>query len=447
MFTKNALLKSIFMIITIILLTACTPQAVQTPITTSKPISTATQIPSSVPSTLTPTAPLDTAVNATPTLSATSTSVNTQGPTFEGLSTGLDNSTQARIRTISEVLGAYNTDVYINGMPAFDGGVAQQEIIAGVFSGWLYVAPGTYTVALVRHGGTIDQALFPPVDVNVEAGHRYTVSAMGQLADKDVHPLVVDETTLEAGLSAKPTDLITIDINNMIGADSITEMADGKPTAENIKYGEVRGWVYPSGTPLFKTVANAKTAGVLYEGSFQAEPGTSFVLPWFGPYPVDSSGLIGNLSQGTSELNVLDFLAGFDGRNVVIERELSTFNTFLTAIDKAGLHDQLVNSGPYFLLAPIDAAFDALPQTDRDALLNDPQALMDLLNAHIVDGYYPLGSLTNNGLNSRTLTNRLGNKLVFEGETINGESIQIGANYTVGNGNRVAIIDQLLPYK
>jgi hypothetical protein len=367
---------------------------------------------------------------------------------FEGLSSGLDNATQARIRTVNMVMGAPNTDVYVNGMPAFNGGVAQANIAAGQFSGFLYVAPGTYTIALVPHGGTLDQALFPPEDVKVEAGHRYTVAAMGQLADKDIHPMTVDETALEAGLGAGITDNVTIDINNLKGADSITEQADGKTYAENIQYGEARAWFSPSGTPKWSSLANKGGATeVLWEGTEGAEPAASFSLPWFGPYPADNYDSVGNVSQGTSELNVIDFLAGFDGRNVNIDGHLATFNTLLTAIEKAGLKDQLVNGGPYFLMAPVDSAFDAMPQAEREALLNDPQALMKLLNAHIVDGYYPSGSLSGvvYGQAYRTLTNRLGQTLSFEGDNLNGQPI--GPNYTVGNGNRVNIIYTLLPYR
>jgi hypothetical protein len=359
----------------------------------------------------------------------------------------LDNTAQGRIRTINLVMGAPNVDVYVNGMPTFNGGVAQQNIGAGRFSGWLYVTPGTYTIALVLHGGAMDQALFAPADVKVEAGHRYTVAAMGQLVDKDIHPLIVDETTLEAGLGASITDTVSITINNLTGADSITEQAYGKTTAENIKYGEAQAWFCASGTPPFKTLANGKTSGVLLDGSSWAEPGISIGIPWFGPYPADKYDAVGNISQGTSELNVLDFLAGFDGRNVNIDGHLATFNTLLTAIEKAGLHDQFVNSGPYFLLVPTDEAFSSLSQADLDTLLNDPQALKNFLNAHIVDGYYPSGSLSGAvyGHADRILTNRLGQKLAFIEDNLNDQPI--GPNYTVGNGNRVNIIFTLLPSK
>jgi uncharacterized surface protein with fasciclin (FAS1) repeats len=416
MSTKNVLNGIVVLMIAVLALSACAPQAGGAP--------TATSVPAPTPGS------------------------ETAAAHFEGLSSGLDNATQARIRTVSMVMGAPDTDVYVNGMPAFNGGVAQQKIQAGHFGGWLYVAPGTYSIALVPHGEAPDQALFSPTDVKVEAGHRYTVAAVGQLADKDVHPLVVDETTLEAGLGAGITDNITIDINNMKGADSVTEEAYGKTAAEKIKYGEARAYAIASGSPQFAALANKDgTTKVLWEDTGWAEPGTSFALPLFGPYPADNYDSVGNVSQGTSELNVVDFLAGFEGRGVKIDGHPATFKTLLGIVDKAGLRNQLVNEGPYFLLAPTDAAFEALPQAEREALLNDPQALMNLLHAHMVDGYFPRGSLSGAvyDYSYRTLTSRLGKALAFDGETLNGRPI--GPNYSVGNGNRVQIVYDLLPYK
>jgi hypothetical protein len=418
MFTNR--LFRLLMIAAIVMITACTPQ-----------VAAETPLPQIVN---TPTA-------------APSQNTTSPCPCFEGLSSGLENATQARIRAVSQVMGAPTIDVYVNGMPALNGGIAQGNIGAGLFSGWLYVAPGTYSIALVPHGGTLDEALFAPTDVKAEAGHRYTVAAMGQLADNDIHPLVVDETALIADANPNPTDTITIDINNLIGADSITEECDGKPAAENIQYGEARVFLCPSGTILFKSVANAKTPGVLWDGTDDADPGTSYAEPWFGPYPAENYDAVGNISQGTSELNMVDFLAGYSGRNVNDDDHLLEFNTLLKLIDKAGLRDQLVNSGPYFFMAPTDEAFSALPQADLDALLNDPQALLKLFDAHIVDGYYPFGSLSGAvyGHSDRVVTNRLGQELRFRDDYLNDQPI--GANYTVGNGNRVQIIYNLLPSK
>jgi len=280
----------------------------------------------------------------------------------------------------------------------------------------------------------------------VEAGHRYTVAAMGQLADQDIHPLVVDETALVGGLGASPSDNLTVDINNMTGLDGIAEQVDRVTRLESIEYGQAGAWFLAPGNVVFTTLAIAdETSKTLWEGSGFAEPGTAFVIPWFGPYPAPSLDAIGNIAQGTSDLNVLDFLGGFNGLDLVMDGHLVAFNTVLDLIERAGLHDQFIDSGPYFFMAPTDEAFSALSQADLDALANDPQALIDLLNAHLVAGYFPSGSLSGivYGHAHRIVTNRLGQSLAFIEDDLNGRPI--GPNYTVGNGNRVQIIYTLLP--
>ena len=123
------------------------------------------------------------------------------------------------------------------------------------------------------------------------------------------------------------------------------------------------------------------------------------------------------------------------------------FKTLLAAIDKAGLRDQLVKGGPYLLMAPTDDAFAALPPDKLKALLDDPKALANLLKAHLADGYFPYGSLStsNYGTADRTIMNELGQPLALRGDSLNGQPV--GNNYTVGNGNRVYVIFNLLPYQ
>ena len=81
-----------------------------------------------------------------------------------------------------------------------------------------------------------------------------------------------------------------------------------------------------------------------------------------------------------------------------------------------------------------------------------PQALTTLLKAHFVDGYYPGGSLSgaSYGQTDREVTNQLKQKLRLlqsgDSTTINGLSV-MWMPHTVGNGNRVQLIDKLLPVK
>lgn len=426
MFTKNTLNKCIFLFLTIILLTACMPQAAQTPVTTSKPVPNAAQPPISVPS----------------------TSVNNQVATFEGLSTALDNNKLARIRTVSGLTDT-SVDVYINGLPVDNGGKRLQNIGVGSFSGWIYVTPGTYQVALVPSGESIGQAIFTPVAVNAAAGHRYTVVAMGQPADKNVKSLVIDETALEASVGQKNTDGIWIWINDLIGTDTLGVRHDGKMLG-TAKYGDVFEAFWSSDKQekeeVVVTVANHPEV-VIAGGQFYGKVGQSQVTIAYGHYPDNFN--IADDSQGTSEVNMLDFLAESNSHPLQSDDgHLLTFNTLLSAIDKAGIRDLFSSTEPYFFLAPTDDAFAALPKDQLDALLNDPQQLTKLIKTGFISGYYPYGSLSgaDYGYPDRVVTNLLGQNLSFKGESINGMG-GLGPNLTVGNGNRLQIIYNLLPIK
>ena len=149
-------------------------------------------------------------------------------------------------------------------------------------------------------------------------------------------------------------------------------------------------------------------------------------------------------------MNTLDFLAAFNNDPGVMDGHLLTFKTLLAAIDKAGMRDQLVNSDPYFFLAPTDEAFATLPKAQLDALLNDPQALTNLLKAYFIPGYYPYGFFSGviyaHADAEIAVTNLLGQKLNILNSSINGQEM-LGKNYLVEHGNRVQITYKLLPVK
>ena len=226
----------------------------------------------------------------------------------------------------------------------------------------------------------------------------------------------------------------------------LDHLMNGK-LAASIKYGEAKASICSSDSFQNEafTVAG-KPSPSFAAGDFWCVPALSSAAVWYGDYPGNIIG--GDNSQGTSELNVLDFLAAFNGRHVDVDGHLLTFNTVLTAIEKAGMHDQFAKSGPYFFFAPSDEVFAALPADQRNALLNDPQALAQQLKAHLIEGYYPYGSLSGAtyGQADRELTNLLGQKLSLLDSAINGQD-ETGPNFTIGNGNRLQIIYELLPVK
>lgn len=62
------------------------------------------------------------------------------------------------------------------------------------------------------------------------------------------------------------------------------------------------------------------------------------------------------------------------------------FDTLVAAVQAAGLEDTLSEEGPFTVFAPTDEAFDALPEGTLDDLLEDEEALTNVLLYHVADG-------------------------------------------------------------
>lgn len=80
-----------------------------------------------------------------------------------------------------------------------------------------------------------------------------------------------------------------------------------------------------------------------------------------------------------------------DAEERSILKELSqseSFNTFIIAIEAAGLTDTLENGGQYTVFAPTDEAFAALPPETLEALLQpeNQETLRQILEYHVVLG-------------------------------------------------------------
>lgn len=62
------------------------------------------------------------------------------------------------------------------------------------------------------------------------------------------------------------------------------------------------------------------------------------------------------------------------------------FTTLLAAVEAAGLTETLQGEGPFTVFAPTDDAFAALPEGTVEGLLEDPDALSNILLYHVVSG-------------------------------------------------------------
>jgi uncharacterized surface protein with fasciclin (FAS1) repeats len=121
-------------------------------------------------------------------------------------------------------------------------------------------------------------------------------------------------------------------------------------------------------------------------------------------------------------------------------------STLAAAIEAAGLTDTLNGEGPFTIFAPSNEAFAAIPQTDLDALLADPEQLTSILSYHVIDGE----SLSAADLAAAgTEPTVQGGELTFAVEADGTLSINDGAanvacsNIVVGNAT-IHIIDQVL---
>ncbi len=64
----------------------------------------------------------------------------------------------------------------------------------------------------------------------------------------------------------------------------------------------------------------------------------------------------------------------------------SGLSILATAIEAVGLNKTLNTDGPFTVFAPTNEAFEALPEGTLEALLQDPEALTNILLYHVVEG-------------------------------------------------------------
>lgn len=74
------------------------------------------------------------------------------------------------------------------------------------------------------------------------------------------------------------------------------------------------------------------------------------------------------------------------GDIIATATDAGSFTTLLAAIDVAGLTETLQGAGPFTVFAPTDEAFAALGDDTIAALLEDPEALAQILLYHVVAG-------------------------------------------------------------
>lgn len=117
--------------------------------------------------------------------------------------------------------------------------------------------------------------------------------------------------------------------------------------------------------------------------------------------------------------------------------------TLVSALKAAGYVDALTNAGPFTVFAPVDAAFDALPEGTLDDLMKPENkvALQDVLEYHVYVGVIR-ESMMRDGMkldqvNGKKVT------LTKEGDNIRVNGASILATVQTSNGV-IYVIDKVL---
>lgn len=128
-----------------------------------------------------------------------------------------------------------------------------------------------------------------------------------------------------------------------------------------------------------------------------------------------------------------------------VASENPNLSTLAQAVEAAGLVETLNSEGPFTIFAPANCAFEAIPEEDLNALLEDTDALTNVLTYHVVQG----DALTAEdlaGMDSVTTVQGDDVAIAPEGDTLSlndGQATVIQPDVEVSNGV-VHIIDGVL---
>ncbi len=139
---------------------------------------------------------------------------------------------------------------------------------------------------------------------------------------------------------------------------------------------------------LHHVVAGTITPEQLAEGELTTAAGTTLAVTKVGDtFYVDGNKIGAGVAATNGEVYVMsDVLVPALGNIVDVATALPGFGTLTDLVTQADLVATLQGDGPFTVFAPIDAAFEALPNATLDAVLADPELLATVLTYHVVAG-------------------------------------------------------------
>lgn len=138
-----------------------------------------------------------------------------------------------------------------------------------------------------------------------------------------------------------------------------------------------------------------------------------------------------------------------DPNALQVAKSLDDFKTLVVAIEAAGVEDALVNAGPLTVFAPVNTAFDKLPDGTVATLLKpeNKSKLAFILKNHVAPANYRMKTLEKNVRKNRKLYMASGKYLEV---TKKGKDLYVGGtkilkSVKVSNGWVHVIGDVLVP--
>ncbi|MFN8421719.1 MAG: DUF4397 domain-containing protein [Anaerolineae bacterium] len=202
------------------------------------------------------------------------------------------NERQALVHVIHLINGGPRVDVYVDDVRIV------KSLKTASFTHFLAVEAGAHQLYFTPTGEGTNNAVTAPSELSLEAGHRYTLALIGQLADNSIHPLIIDETAAVAGVDLSH-NFFRIIINNIAGSPPISFYEGERWLEKNLEYGQYSAQAF---TPFSYTKGRAVVAKprrcdcqLLMPSGWRRiscwEPYSVYVYSLMGKYPARKHGL------------------------------------------------------------------------------------------------------------------------------------------------------------
>ncbi len=325
---------------------------------------------------------------------------------------------------------APNVDVWL------DGEMALEDVAPASISDFMEVEYGTHTLAIAPTGE--EETIFE-AEIEIEEEHYYSVAIVGQMADDSLSPLIIDETAAMEGVDMSQ-GVFRIIVNNIAGSPPVSFYEADMFVERNIEYGEASAEFFPAFVwDTGMAIVGEDLEDVFFDFDSEAdqsagfwEPYTVYLYGMMGTYPGEmfvDYGIEGGAHYVTAP-DVPTFLEAFNAFDLTGDfRTYFHFETAVAALRAAGLDETLAEGGPYTLFIPVDQAFEALTEGALDALMEDPDALSDILEYHIVEGDYDYDALVEAG----TVTSLQGEDITITPSEDDGFTFRLNDEAVINN--------------